>query len=90
LQYNAKFRALAADMGVPAATLAIAWILHQGPHLMAIPGTRHIAHLKEAAQGGALDLSPQDIAAIETVLPIGWAHGDRYSVAQWIGPERYC
>lgn len=90
LQYNAKFRALAADMGVPAATLAIAWILHQGPHLMAIPGTRHIAHLKEAAQGGVLDLSPQDIAAIETVLPIGWAHGDRYSVAQWIGPERYC
>ena len=26
---------------------------------------------------------------IETVLPIGWAHGDRYSVAQWDGAERY-
>ena len=23
-------------------------------------------------------------------LPIGWAHGDRYSQGQWVGPERYC
>jgi len=90
LQHNAKFRALAADMGLPAATLAIAWVLHQGAHVMAIPGTRHIAHLEELARGGATDLSAEDIARIQEVLPIGWAHGDRYSVAQWAGPERYC
>jgi hypothetical protein len=23
-------------------------------------------------------------------LPVGWAHGDRYSRAQWEGPEGYC
>lgn len=90
LEYNANFRALAGDMGVPAASLAIAWVLHQGEQVMAIPGTRHITHLEELVQGGALDLSAEDIARIETVLPIGWAHGDRYSVGQWAGPERYC
>lgn len=90
LAWNAKFRALAADMGVPAATLAVAWVLHQGPHVMAIPGTRHIDHLKEVVRGGHLDLTAEDIARIQEVLPVGWAHGDRYSVGQWAGPERYC
>ncbi len=90
LAYNAKFCELAADIGVPAATLAIAWILHQGEEVCAIPGTRNLMHLEEVAKGGELDLSVKDIARVEEVLPIGWAHGDRYSAAQWVGPERYC
>lgn len=90
LEYNARFCALAADMGVTAASLAIAWVLHQGEEVIAIPGTRHIAHLEELAKGGAIDLTVEDIARIEAVLPVGWAHGDRYSTVQWQGPERYC
>lgn len=89
LEYNARFCALAADMGVPAASLAIAWVLHQGEQVIAIPGTRSIAHLQELATGGEMDLSAEDIARIESVLPVGWAHGDRYSLGQWNGPERY-
>ena len=90
LAYNAKFRALAADMGVPTATFAIAWVLHQGEEVCAIPGTRNLMHLEEVAKGGGLDLSAEDIARVEEILPIGWTHGDRYSAAQWVGPERYC
>ncbi|MBY8975302.1 aldo/keto reductase [Rhodobacteraceae bacterium NNCM2] len=90
LGYNARFRALAAEMGVPAATLAIAWLAHQGEHILPIPGTRKIEHLREVAAGGALDLTPEALARIDEVLPIGWAHGDRYSARQWVGPERYC
>ena len=90
LAYNAKFRALSADMGVPAASLAIAWVLKQGDHVMAIPGTRNLEHLKELATGGVMKLGAEDIARIEAVLPLGWAHGDRYNVGQWAGPERYC
>lgn len=90
LEYNAKFCALAADMGVPAASLAIAWVLHQGDEVIAIPGTRKVAHLQELVTGGTLELSAEDVVRIEAVLPIGWAHGDRYSVGQWAGPERYC
>lgn len=90
LAFNAKFRALAADMGMAAASLAIAWLTHQGDHILPIPGTRNIDHLREVAEGGALDLSPEDLARIDEVLPIGWAHGDRYSVGQWAGPEKYC
>lgn len=85
-----RFRELAADMGVPAAGLAIAWLLHQGDHVLPIPGTRSVSHFRELVAGGDISLSADDLAAIETVLPLGWAHGDRYSLGQWVGPERFC
>ena len=84
------FRNLAADMGTSAAALAIAWLLHQGEHVIPIPGTRSPAHLREHCEGAKLDLDAAALAAIEEALPVGWAHGDRYSAAQWDGPERYC
>lgn len=90
LAKNAEFRALAADMGVAAATLAIAWLVHQGDHIVPIPGTRSIDHLREVAAGGSLDLTAEDLQRIEQVLPVGWCHGDRYTQTQWEGPERYC
>ena len=90
LAKNAEFRALAADMGVAAATLAIAWLVHQGDHIVPIPGTRSIEDLREVAAGGSLDLTAEDLQRIEQVLPVGWCHGDRYTQTQWEGPERYC
>lgn len=85
-----RFRALAAEMGLPAAALAIGWLMARGEHVLPIPGTRSVAHLNELVQGARLQLSPADLALIDAVLPVGWAHGDRYSVDQWNGPERYC
>jgi aryl-alcohol dehydrogenase-like predicted oxidoreductase len=85
-----RFRKIAADLGVPTATLAVAWLLHRDATVIPIPGTRNADHLEEAAQGVMLDLAPDTLAAIDAALPRGWAHGDRYSVAQWQGPERYC
>ncbi len=85
-----KFRAYAADNDMAAATLAIAWLLKQGRHVLPIPGTRSVGHLGEVAAAMSVSLSAEMMAEIETILPVGWAAGDRYSVAQWIGPERYC
>jgi aryl-alcohol dehydrogenase-like predicted oxidoreductase len=90
LRLTDRFRALAGEMGRPAASLAIAWLLQRGPHVLPIPGTRSPRHLRELAEGASLELSAADLAAIEAVLPVGWAHGDRYSPQQWTGPERYC
>ena len=84
------FKALAADMGVPAAALAIAWTLAKGEHVISIPGTRSVGHFAELVTGAEMTLSAEDVAAIEAVLPVGWAHGDRYSADQWVGPERFC
>lgn len=85
-----RFRALAADMGEPAAALAIAWLIAQGDHVLPIPGTKNTAHLAQLVRGTEMALTADDLARIEDCLPVGWAHGDRYTVAQWQGPERYC
>ena len=87
---TAPFRAYAADHGWAAASLAIAWLLAQGEHILPIPGTRSVEHLNELAAARDITLTDQMLAEIEQILPVGWAHGDRYSQAQWIGPERYC
>lgn len=84
------FRAYAAELGVSAAALSIAWVLAQGEHVFAIPGTRSTAHFAELVEGWNLTLTPEQLTRIEEILPIGWAHGDRYNADQWVGPERYC
>lgn len=83
------FRRLAAEMGVPAAALAIAWLRTRGEGVIPIPGTRSVEHLRELAVGADLALTAGDLARIEEVLPVGWAHGDRYTDAQWMGVARY-
>ncbi len=89
LERSDRFRALAAEMGTSAAALAIAWLLHRGEQVIPIPGTRSTDHLRELAAGADLSLSEADLARVEEALPIGWAQGDRYTEAQWVGPERY-
>lgn len=90
LSITDAFRALAAEMGTSAAALANGWLLAQGDHVIPIPGTRSVEHFRECVAGAELRLSAEDLARIVAVLPVGWAHGDRYSDDQWYGPERYC
>ena len=85
-----KLRALAAEMGEPTAAIAIAWLIAQGDHVLPIPGTRNTAHLAELIRGTELTLDETMLARIAEILPVGWAHGDRYTAEQWEGPERYC
>lgn len=86
----ARLQKLAAEMGISTAGLAIAWLLAQGEHIIPIPGTRSLTHFAQLLEGADRVLNVQELAAIESVLPVGWAHGDRYAAAQWNGPEKYC
>lgn len=75
--------------GTTPAQVSLAWVLAQGDHLIPIPGTRYAKNVRENAGGAALDLSPGDFAELERMLPTGFAHGDRYTEQQYVGPERY-
>ncbi len=90
IQATQKFREYAADLGCKASGLAIAWLLKVDTHILPIPGTRSVTHLKEMIDGCALNLTDSNMRDIENILPVGWAHGDRYSTGQWFGPEKYC
>lgn len=84
------FRALAGELGLPAAALAIAWTLDQGAHVIPIPGTRSVSHFREYLEGVDFEFSESDRAKLDEVLPVGWTHGGRYNHAQSAGPESYC
>lgn len=50
--------------GVTPAQLALAWLLHRSPLVLPIPGTRSIEHLEENIRAAAVDLGPEDLAAL--------------------------
>ncbi|HIB45139.1 MAG TPA: aldo/keto reductase [Candidatus Lambdaproteobacteria bacterium] len=85
-----RFRDFARSRGWSTTEAALAWILDQGEHLIPIPGTRSAAHLKEWVGAAEIKLTDEDRTEIERILPVGFAHGDRYSDEQIVGVERYC
>ncbi|MCU0830012.1 MAG: aldo/keto reductase [Rhizobiaceae bacterium] len=86
----ARFRDFARAKGHAPATLAIAWSMRHGDHMIPIPGTNKLAHLEQNAAAARLSLSAGDLAEIEAVLPAGFARGSRYSPLQWHSVEDYC
>jgi aryl-alcohol dehydrogenase-like predicted oxidoreductase len=70
---------LAAEKGITAAQLALAWVLAQGDDVVPIPGTKRRSYLEQNVAASEVELSPDDLARIESELPE--AVGDRYDAA---------
>ncbi|WP_326945872.1 oxidoreductase [Amycolatopsis sp. NBC_01307] len=47
------------------AQIRLAWTLHQGPHVLAIPGTGDLAHLEQNVAAAALELTDDDLKTLE-------------------------
>ncbi len=84
------FRSYAADQAVSPAALALAWVLHQGSHLIPIPGTRTASHVLDWIAASDMVVTPEMRAETMRLLPVGWAFGDRYNHDQANTVERYC
>ena len=69
---------LAADKGCTPAQLALAWVLAQGPDVVPIPGTRSRTRLDENAAAIAVELSTDELSAINELIPSDMAAGTRY------------
>jgi aryl-alcohol dehydrogenase-like predicted oxidoreductase len=82
LELVERVRELAAAKGVTPSQLAIAWVLAQGDDVVPIPGTKRREFLEENVGAIAVELTPEDLAAVEEVTPRGSVAGPRY------GPEQ--
>ncbi len=82
-------RKFAKSRGWSTEALAIAWVLQQHDHIIPIPGTRTAEHLVEDAAAANIKLTAADLAEIEAIMPIGSAHGNRYSLDQQGASEHY-
>ena len=78
LQLVERVRQLATEKGCTPAQLALAWLLHQGQDVVPIPGTKKRSRLVENLGAVDVELSPDDLARLDELAPVGAAAGDRY------------
>ena len=61
-----------------AGQLAIAWVVAQGDDVVPIPGTKRRTYLEENVAAADVQLTDEDLAAVDEAFPVGAAAGDRY------------
>lgn len=72
-------RELAAERGVTAGQLALAWVQSRGADVVPIPGTKRVKYLEENAAAASVVLSDEDVQRISEAVPA--AVGGRYTEA---------
>jgi len=80
-----RVRGLAEEKGCTPGQLALAWVLSRGDDVVPIPGTKRRTYLAENVAALDVELTPADLAAIESVFPAGAVSGDRYPDMSAIG-----
>ncbi|WP_442781262.1 aldo/keto reductase [Arthrobacter sp. MMS18-M83] len=72
-------RVLSAENGITPAQLALAWLLHQDPGIVPIPGTTDPQHLADNVAAARITLDEDTLEHISNVVPE--ASGERYDPA---------
>ncbi len=77
-----QVKALASDKGCTPGQLALAWVMAQGPRhglaVVPIPGTKRVHYLEENVAASDVELSDEDLDALERAVPRDAVAGDRY------------
>jgi aryl-alcohol dehydrogenase-like predicted oxidoreductase len=78
-----RVREIAERKGVTATQLALAWVMAQSgrggnPAIVPIPGTKRVRYLEENAAAADIELTEEDLRALDEAAPKGAAAGDRY------------
>lgn len=80
-----KIEEIALEKGCTPSQVTLAWLLAQGPDVVAIPGTRYAARLDENVGALNVRLSDEDVARISAAVPAGAAAGTRYPAGGMAG-----
>ena len=81
----AVVQAVATRLGASVAQVALAWLLHRGPDIVPIPGTKRVRWLEDNAAAATLTLSARDLSELDS---IGNADGPRYTERGMAAIER--
>jgi aryl-alcohol dehydrogenase-like predicted oxidoreductase len=79
LELVAKVQELAESKGVTSGQLALAWALAQGDDVAPIPGTKRVEYLEENVASAAVELTQDDLDALDKAVPAGAVQGARYA-----------
>ncbi|MFC5261544.1 aldo/keto reductase [Kribbella qitaiheensis] len=64
---------IAVRHGATSSQIALAWLLAQSPAMMPVPGTTNLAHVRENLAAQDLELSAEDLQAINSIASAGTA-----------------
>jgi aryl-alcohol dehydrogenase-like predicted oxidoreductase len=70
--------ALAQVKGATPGQVALAWLLHKGPDIVPIPGTKRRRYLEENVEAATLSLDQAEMAELDEAMPLGITAGARY------------
>ncbi len=81
-------RELAGRKGATVAQIALAWLLHKGPDIVPIPGTKHVKRLEENVGAASVRLTDAEMRALDEVLAPEKIAGPRYAPQQMAMVDR--
>jgi aryl-alcohol dehydrogenase-like predicted oxidoreductase len=84
----ATVRELATRKGATPAQVALAWLLHKGPDLVPIPGTKRRRYLDENLASTSLSLTAAEMAELDMTLTPDKVSGPRYGARQMAQVDR--
>ena len=73
------YHALAQEAGCSPSQLALAWLLHQGEHIIPIPGTTSVDHLLDDLAAVDVKLDAHLLARLDALINQNTVAGNRYS-----------
>jgi aryl-alcohol dehydrogenase-like predicted oxidoreductase len=73
------YRAIAQEVGCTPAQLALAWLLHQGPDIIPIPGTTSVEHLHDDLGALNVQLGADVLARLGALINEKTVVGSRYN-----------
>ncbi|WP_461175081.1 aldo/keto reductase [Arthrobacter sp. Z1-9] len=76
-----QWRALAAEAGCTAGQLALAWVLSRGEHVVPIPGTTRLDHLRENQAAASLLIDAELLNRAGDLIGTSTVSGQRYAAA---------
>jgi aryl-alcohol dehydrogenase-like predicted oxidoreductase len=72
-------REVARSLGAKPGQVAIAWLLHKGPDIVPIPGTKRVKYLEENVAAASLALDAAQVSALDDALAPEKISGPRYN-----------
>ena len=88
MRATSALRELAVRKGVTAGQIALAWLLHKGPDIVPIPGTKRRRHLEDNVGAAAVSLREEEMDALGAALGPDKVSGPRYGEKQMAQVDR--
>jgi aryl-alcohol dehydrogenase-like predicted oxidoreductase len=82
LELVERLREIAHEKAATVAQVAFAWVLSRGEDIVPLIGSRNREQLRDALGALELELSPEDLGALEAAMPADAIAGTRYGAPQ--------